>query len=248
MIFENSSIAFEFDDVFYVNQKNAKNYNSERPLDALSFRISADSVIKTADESYRLSDGSVLFVPAFVDYSRTAHHDEMIVIHLKVFNYNSSQIEVINPENTSKIRRLFEEVLRKWNDEKNKFACSALVYEIFEQLHNEIINEKPYNPKIAKSVDYIQEHFAEADLSISRAAEESFITDVYFRKLFKEEFGVSPKKYLNDMRIKHASNLLRTGYYSLQEVSQMSGFTDYKYFSVAFKSAMGVSPSKYRFF
>lgn len=245
MIFENNAIAFELDEVFYVNQKNAKNYNAERPLDALSFRISADSVIKTENQSYRLSDGSVLFVPAFVDYSRTAHHDQMIVIHLKVFNYRSSKIEVVTPENTKKIQELFEKVLEKWNSGKNKFACSALIYEIFEQLYKQSNSDKIRNPKIAESVRYIHEHFTDADFSISKAAEKSFITDVYFRKLFKEEFGISPKKYLDDMRIKHASDLLRSGYYSLQEVSQMSGFADYKYFSVAFKSAVGVSPSKY---
>ena len=36
--------------------------------------------------------------------------------------------------------------------------------------------------------------------------------------LFKKEFGVSPKKYVIDRRIKHAASLIIMGYFSLQEI------------------------------
>ena len=71
------------------------------------------------------------------------------------------------------------------------------------------------------------------------------MSEVYFRKLFKEEFGISPQKYIIDLRLQNAAGLISTGYYSLKEVAYMSGYTDYKYFSVEFKKNMGVSPSEY---
>lgn len=245
MIFERDLIAFELLDVFYLNQRNVKNFNFERNIDALSFRINSDCVFETKDSTYKLSDNSVSFVPAKVDYTRIAERDELIVIHLNILNYTSREIEVIIPENNQKIRTLFKKVLEMWQTTKNKHACSALIYEIFNELYQEKSEPLPYNPKIQGAVDYINKHFADIDLILSDAAEKSFMTEVYFRKLFKQSFGTSPKKHIVNLRIKRAQTLIETGYYSLQEVCLLSGFSDYKYFSVVFKKATGVSPSKY---
>ena len=73
------------------------------------------------------------------------------------------------------------------------------------------------------------------------------MSEVYFRKLFKSELGISPKKYIIKLRIQKAVSLINTGYYSLKEVAEMCGYTDYKYFSVEFKGAVGCSPSEYEY-
>ena len=88
-------------------------------------------------------------------------------------------------------------------------------------------------------------NYKKSDLSIKEIADKSFMSEVYFRKLFKEEYGVSPQKYIVSLRIQNAEGLISTGYYSLKEVAYLSGYTDYKYFSVEFKKNVGVSPSKY---
>ena len=73
------------------------------------------------------------------------------------------------------------------------------------------------------------------------------MSEVYFRKLFKAEFGISPQKYIIKLRMQNALGLISTGYYSLKEVAEMSGYHDYKYFSVEFKKMIGVSPSEYSY-
>ena len=71
------------------------------------------------------------------------------------------------------------------------------------------------------------------------------MSDTYFRKLFKEEFGMSPKQYVIRHRIQHAASLIIAGYYTLEEIAEHCGYNDYKHFSVEFKKLTGVSPSKY---
>ena len=61
----------------------------------------------------------------------------------------------------------------------------------------------------------------------------------------KEEYGISPQKYIINLRIQNAVGLISAGYYSLKEIAYMSGYNDYKYFSVEFKKNMGVTPSEY---
>ena len=89
------------------------------------------------------------------------------------------------------------------------------------------------------------QNYKKSDLSIKEIADKSFMSEVYFRKLFRLEYGVSPQKYIIRLRIQNAVGLISTGYYSLKEVAYLSGYTDYKYFSVEFKKAMGISPSDY---
>ena len=72
-----------------------------------------------------------------------------------------------------------------------------------------------------------------------------FKSDERFAKLFKKEFGISPKQYVINKRIKYASSLIIAGYHTLSEISSLCGYNDYKHFSVEFKKIVGVSPSKY---
>ena len=134
-----------------------------------------------------------------------------------------------------------------WNKKElgYKFKCSAILCEIFAECYTQNYVSKSQNPKIHSSVEYLLKNYKKSDLSIRELADRSFMSEVYFRKLFKEEYGVSPQKYIIDLRIQNAVGLISAGYYSLKEVAYMSGYNDYKYFSVEFKKAMGVSPSKY---
>ena len=71
------------------------------------------------------------------------------------------------------------------------------------------------------------------------------MSEVYFRKLFKKEYGIPPQKFIINLRIQNAIGLISTGYYSLTDVAFASGYNDYKYFSTEFKKIIGISPSKY---
>ena len=69
------------------------------------------------------------------------------------------------------------------------------------------------------------------------------ISNTYFRKIFEKEFGISPLKYINNLRLHHALELLKSGYYSVASVSLMAGFNDPNYFSSFIKKMTGYSPS-----
>ena len=70
---------------------------------------------------------------------------------------------------------------------------------------------------------------------------------VYLRRIFRQEMGESPRRYINSMRLRHAASLITSGYYSVGEAARQAGYTDEKYFSVAFRRAMGCPPSQYSY-
>lgn len=93
---------------------------------------------------------------------------------------------------------------------------------------------------------YLQEHLEE-DISLSILAEEFHLSAQYISQLFKSEIGVNFLSYLTGIRMEKAKKLLLLSTaLSIAEVSELSGYGDYRVFTKVFKKAEGVTPSQYR--
>ena len=249
MFFEKEMLSFTILEVVALKQRDVHMFNSGRNFSALSFRIHADTVLKTDAKEYHMQDNTVSYVPARLDYSRHSAYDDLIVVHFETGDYTTREIECFTPADATILSGLFRDILDCWKGKEvgYRFRCAAILYEIFAECYKQNYKQNVILPKIQPSVDYIHENYKKGDLTIKEIAEKSFMTEVYFRKLFKQEYGISPQKYIIDLRLQNAAGLIATGYYSLQEVAAMSGYRDYRYFSVEFKRKYGVSPSEYAY-
>lgn len=66
-------------------------------------------------------------------------------------------------------------------------------------------------------------------------------------KIFRKELGMTPHKYLTNLRLQAAAELLCSAYNSgnITEVALMCGFKNPLYFSRLFKKKYGISPKEY---
>lgn len=247
MFFDKETISFNILDVLRLDQTELSTDNSGRNFNALSFRFSADTVLKTSKGAYRIKENFVTYVPARLNYTRTTKRDELIVVHFETTDYNTRSIEFFEAKEPEVLAELFLKILKCWEGRETgyKLKCSAILCEIFAECYLQNYKQERKNSKIQPSVDYIHGNYKDSALTVKEIADRSFMSEVYFRRLFKNEFGISPQKYIINLRIQNAAGLISTGYYSLKEIAYMSGYSDYKYFSVEFKKAMGVSPSEY---
>ena len=92
---------------------------------------------------------------------------------------------------------------------------------------------------------YMQEHLAE-EISLSVLAEEFHLNAQYISQLFKSKIGVGFLAYPINIRMEHAKKLLLTTPLSIAEVSEQSGYGDYRVFTKTFKRSEGITPSQYR--
>jgi len=67
-----------------------------------------------------------------------------------------------------------------------------------------------------------------------------------FTRLFSEETGLSPQRYVKKKRIEKACILLHHSSHTIDQVATETGFADRFHFSRIFKKLAGVSPARYR--
>ena len=92
-------------------------------------------------------------------------------------------------------------------------------------------------------LDEICKHYTEKDFSLNRLAEQMQLNPNYLSTRFKKETGVG---YVNGLRVRRAQELLRDMRYRTNEVADLVGFENPRYFTRIFKDLTGVVPSEYR--
>ena len=247
MIFEKEFLSLVILDVVKIDQRNVRDKVKGRNFNALSFRTDFDARLEANGKAVDVKKGSVCYVPAQLCYSRIASADKLIAIHFQTSDYISRDVEVLTPRDPEKFNELFCKIFSIWESKAigYRYLASACLYEIFSECQHECSIDTKRDSKISAAVEYMLEHYRESDLSIKDIASRSFMSEVYFRRLFAKEYGISPQKYIIRLRLQYALRLMSTGEYSLKDIAYSSGYSDYKYFSSEFKRAYGVSPSKY---
>lgn len=96
--------------------------------------------------------------------------------------------------------------------------------------------------------DYL--HHLQADqacrLTVGEMAGELNISSAHLNRLFRQQYGVSPKQYLMNTRLNYCRELLATTDVTLETIAGQSGFHDAFHLSKAFKNKFGLSPKDYR--
>jgi transcriptional regulator GlxA family with amidase domain len=116
-------------------------------------------------------------------------------------------------------------------------------YLIFFELMSQQILFKQLNHRIRDAVEFIESHITE-ELPISRLAKVSCLSPTQFKKLFKEQVGLTAAQYVTKFRMEKAQALLIHTDYPLQIVAEQVGYTDLTAFSRRFSQHFGLSPSK----
>lgn len=102
-----------------------------------------------------------------------------------------------------------------------------------------------YSKYVVNAMDYIRENLSSA-MTISDIAKTLFVSESFLKKTFSSEVGISIGKYIDQLIMFKAEQLLLNREMSVEAVSEKLGFCDQFYFSRKFKQLVGTTPSLYR--
>lgn len=120
------------------------------------------------------------------------------------------------------------------------------IYASFYQLLQVICAARPpHSDRLGKAISYIEDHLFEPGLSNENIAENLGISEVYLRKLFRQNCNTTPKQYILGLRLAKAKQLLCHTSFSVTRVSEECGFSCVYHFCRAFKSKVGCTPREF---
>ena len=155
----------------------------------------------------------------------------------------SDDIQVFHASDNRTLQLLFQKALH-YDTSRSTLKSRMLLMEIFNSLTTyDTAENAPEH--IIKAARYLSEHIQE-NPSISSLARLSLVSEVYFRKQFKRYMGATPIEYRNSLRLDRARSYLEYGEISVQEISDMLGYSTVSHFIKEFKKHYGCSPLKYR--
>ncbi len=113
-------------------------------------------------------------------------------------------------------------------------------------LYLDIMNSKNNNQLIHQIRQYMEDNYANQDLSLNHINEKFNINSKYLSQLFKEQLGVNFGEFLVNLRMEHAKRLLLETNSPINDIALLVGYEIQISFSRTFKKIVGVTPSDYR--
>lgn len=92
----------------------------------------------------------------------------------------------------------------------------------------------------------MEEELSNSELDVTRITKMLYIsrTKLYYK--IKGLTGETPSNFFRTYKLNRAAELLKSGKYTVSEISDKCGFSTQSHFSVVFKKQFGVTPSEYR--
>ena len=101
-----------------------------------------------------------------------------------------------------------------------------------------------YN-RIAEAIAYIQAHFKDQP-DLDEVAEKVHVSPFHFQRLFTNWAGISPKKFLQYISIRHAKNILKNGQATLFDAAYETGLSGTGRLHDLFIKIEGMTPGEFK--
>ncbi|MBQ8510428.1 MAG: helix-turn-helix transcriptional regulator [Clostridia bacterium] len=205
-----------------------------------TFSVKADDIFYLAQgDSYsiHLKPGRYTFIHinfVLTDSCRSAFHSDICMgdcrsQYLALFQRLESIYKAKEPLHLTDCRiTLYNIMMMLLRSPQRTYMPSSK----FQPLHN--------------AVKYMEQNYASPTLTIGEISQSTGLCEGYMRRLFKAYHRVSPSRYLQNLRLSHAKDLLLSTTLSISDVAEQCGFSSTYYFSEAFRRHFGISPTAWR--
>ncbi len=216
-------------------------------------RMELLKVDKAAVEKYLHSgvkDGFEEFFNAYIlPLGETALRSDLIKNYIfvdvvlaiaELVNDLGGEVDKVIPELNS-IEMIMSNIktLEQLREQVYKILSTALTYRDSQP-------KNQYTSLIRQAKEYIDNHYADPELSLNAMATQANLSASHFSVVFSQETGQTFKEHLIEIRMNKAQELLRMTALRSADVAYQVGYNDPHYFSFVFKKHTDLSPIEFR--
>ena len=191
----------------------------------------------------------------------------------KAMNYFRNKIMHVTPEQKQMLANIVKEGMaafqgpfdipfrpKMYKNKKAPFGAEQRLKNLLELLlidmvrHGKSANQPKRNIGVSKNsisfhavdqaIRYMEQNL-ESDITVDDLCKTLNLSKSTFKHIFKEVTGRPPIRYLIDLRITRAKQLIREENLNMTQIAASLGFHSVHYFSRYFKKATGLSPTQY---
>lgn len=173
-------------------------------------------------------------------FSNTAISKIMEIIKVRKLHLDENSISLI--------KKMTDEFVI--DDEYNFLRLAKL----FEILHENMKSQESKPAEDSRSLNpqkstqlftYVDENYAYIK-DLKELSDLFEISESYLFKLFQKEYGMTPKTYINKLRIQNICSRLKHSNRTIKSIAADYGFDSYEHFCRVFKKEVGICPTEYR--
>lgn len=253
----------KIDNIYYLEPNHAEGFicSTTRPFKNVGPRACHGIILKLhGDSRYCFSDskqinvsaGNIVYLPQGSSY--TVYSDENGGLFYANFYSLESNVRtpvLIKPHSLAKWENQFVALQDCWLKRKAGYLlqCYSILYDMLAEI--ERCQNAEYLPSdkaavIIRSVEQLEKADGISSISVTELAEKCHMSETYYRRLFHNIYGVSPKQFVIDSKIRKAKALLELSSLPVSIVAEKAGFSNLVHFSRLFKEKTGFTSSEYR--
>lgn len=230
-------------------QKIAKNFYRQTPTSAIDVPLPTQEALSEIEVFQKVK--SYIQQYNLIELERFTNN---LLVQYKVTAYESPMITKLFFTNLYKAIIETSDISSQKKEEELQTILQATRFSEIEPLFKDLFNQLKIRQQAIDTVgnDYVREakkyilnHYQE-ELNLETLAKVINISPKYLSELFIREENIGISKYLKQVRLKKAQDLLRNSRYRVREVSELVGFNNYSYFIRNFRESVGVTPDVYR--
>ena len=201
-------------------------------------------------KSITVPDNSIIYLPKHSYYTVDPKQSaDCFAINFDFPEDCGGDPVLMHVKNYNAFLTMFRSAAQSWAQKETGYLLhvNSCLYEIFYLIKKE--QEIDYlsgntTTKILPAIEYIRKHYTDASLTISNLALICNMSDTYFRRIFYCTYGTLPYRYIIELRLTRAKELLESRYYSVHLTAELCGYQNDSTFSREFKRFHGISPSE----
>lgn len=216
------------------------------------------------EESHLLTEDSIAFIPPFSTHSIISETKMTILVLefdlekiglevrdiLTEYDLDEAKLIELNLFEAGNVRQLLRRILYEQSQQEadSFFAMKIFLFELLLILLRSGKETNITNANMLRAErlrKYIDTHYFEI-VDANDISKNLNISTRYINTIFKEQYSVTPIKYLNEVRMEIAKKLLIETNKDITSICFEIGFESLSTFYRRFKEYVGVSPYKYR--